>query len=97
MTEPTVTQADRDAFASVYEELNAEITRLTTALKKAEAKNTVAEKVAKAGVLVSDAAYHGDECPMNTTGAYCNCGFEEASNAWDAVFAEWKGLTDGNP
>lgn len=42
-------------------------------------------RLREAGSKVADAAYHGEECPMNTTGAYCNCGYDDAFNAWTAA------------
>ena len=44
-----------------------------------EAENA---KLREAGNKLADAAYHGEECPMNTTGAYCDCGYDNAADAW---------------
>ena len=49
------------------------------AIERLEAENA---RLREAGNKLADAAYHGEECPMNTTGAYCNCGYDAAAEAW---------------
>lgn len=54
----------------------------------------LAETLAGAGNKVADAAYHGEECPMNTTGAYCNCGYDEAYDEWSKALRQYKEARD---
>lgn len=57
-------------------------------------KKALAETLAGAGNKVADAAYHGEECPMNTTGAYCNCGYDEAYDEWSKALRQWEEARD---
>ena len=76
-----VIEADREA---VRAEQAAELTKF----------KALAETLAGAGNKVADAAYHGEECPMNTTGAYCNCGYDEAYDGWSKALRQYKEARD---
>ena len=56
-----------------------ERSRMIDRYERLEAENA---RLREAGNKLADAAYHGEECPMNTTGAYCNCGYDAAAEAW---------------
>ena len=56
----------------------------------------LAETLAGAGEEVADAAYHGDECPMDTTGAYCNCGYDAAYEKWCQSLTSYKEQRDAD-
>jgi len=74
-----------DYADKLCKEAAAEITRLTAALKKAEAKNAVAENMA--GIIKEAHEYL-------VHGGYLG---QDAGLIWqtEQVWEEWKGLTDG--
>ena len=82
-----------DLAAAAVIEADREAVRAEQAAELAKFK-ALAETLAGAGSKVADAAYHGEECPMNTTGAHCNCGYDKAFDEWNNALHQYKEARD---